>query len=85
MAQSLMAKPVEPNFDGAVVRWSKWGAGTADARVDYTYASIRTPDGVWYTTQDPRRTGGNKILPLFWEELLAKIGEKNWNTLELLT
>jgi hypothetical protein len=83
VAKSLVAKPQEPTQDAAVVRWSKWG--------DYTYASIKggsdsdNPEGAqWYTTQDPRRRGGNKILPSTWDELLAAIGEHNWDTLELL-
>lgn len=77
MAQSLIAMPVEPTGgEGTVVRWSKWDG--------YLYASINDGDGVWYTSQDPRRTGGNKILPGTWEELLDKIGQQNWPTLELL-
>lgn len=75
--------PAEPHGEGTVVRWSKWEGG-------YQYASIRGKNdvygvGVWFTTQDPNRTGGNKILPLSWGELLSKIDERNWNTLEVLS
>jgi hypothetical protein len=80
VAKSLVTKPIEPVDPGAVVRWTKWDG--------YTYASIRgedNPQGAyWYTTQDPRRSGGNKIIPLLWDELLDRIGQQNWNTLELL-
>jgi hypothetical protein len=89
VAQSLVAKPIEPAGPNVVVRWSKWGTGDESG---YAYASIKGGDdsdnpggALWYTTQDPRRKGGNKILPGTWDELLASIGERNWNTLELLT
>lgn len=82
MAQSLVARPVEPTGEGAVVRWEK--AWSSDSPEGYQYAAIHDGDGTWYTTQDPRRTGKNKILPSTWDELLAVIGERNWNTLELL-
>jgi hypothetical protein len=83
VAQSLVARPIEPEGEGTVVRWEKsWGdPGTPN----YQYAAINDGDGVWYVTQDPRRTGKNKILPSNWDELLAAIGEKNWPTLELLS
>jgi hypothetical protein len=83
VAQSLVAKPQEPTQEGAVVRWEKsWSDG--DGNDGYQYAAIHDGDGTWYTTQDPRRTGKNKILPSTWDELLEKIGQHNWDTLELL-
>lgn len=88
VAQSLVAKPVEPAGEGVVVRWRKWGAAVDTVDSGYTYASIKGADNpggaLWYTTQDPRRAGGNKIVPLPWDELLEKIGERSWPTLELL-
>lgn len=76
MAKSLVAKPQEPLEDAAVVRWTKWN--------EYDYASISDGTGTWYTTQDPRLTGKNKILPMSWDELLLRIGEQNWSSLEQL-
>lgn len=75
--------PAEPKDEGTVVRWTKWEGG-------YQYASIRgkndfLDNGVWYTTQDPQRTGGNRILPMSWNDLLTRIGERNWDTLEVLS
>lgn len=75
-------RPEEPTEIGSVVRWAKWNGG-------YLYASIRGKNdafdsGIWYTTQDPTRTGGNKIDPMRWPDLLDKISEHNWNTLEVL-
>lgn len=84
MAQSLVARPVEPEGgEGTVVRWER--SWSSDQPEGYVYAAITDGEGTWYTTQDPRRTGKNKILPSTWDELLAAIGEQNWNTLELLS
>jgi len=74
--------PQEPKGVGTVVRWTKWSG--------YTHASILgkvnvVGDGVWFTTQDPTRTGGNKILPSTWDDLLSQIGERNWSSLEVLS
>ena len=82
MAKSLVAKPQEPTEEGAVVRWEK--SWTNSPSEGYLYAAIHDGNGTWFTTQDPRRTGKNKILPSTWDELLDTIGEKNWPTLELL-
>jgi hypothetical protein len=83
VATSLAARPQEPSDDAAVVRWNKVWNCTA-----YTYAAIRGEDNpggaLWYTTQDPRLSGKNKILPMTWDELLDRIGERNWSSLELL-
>lgn len=93
MAQKLVARPQEPTEVGAVVRWEKsWGDPDTTEGV-YQYAAISDGEGTWYTTQDPRRTGKNtgtgrprrdKILPSTWDELLDRIGERHWETLELL-
>lgn len=91
VGQALVARPVEPTADNAVVRWFKWGNSTQAADQGYVYASVKggsdadNPQGaLWYTTQDPRRSGGNKILPATWDDLLDQIGERNWPSLELL-
>jgi hypothetical protein len=75
-----VSKPVEPTASieaPNVVRWSKFDG--------YSYASIQTPDGTWFTTQDPDRYGKQRIFPVSWDDLLAVIGERNWSTLELLS
>lgn len=74
--------PSEPDGVGTVVRFTKWDG--------YHYAAIRGKDdafgkGVWYFTQDPTRSGGNKMLPKNWVGLLDTVGERNWDTLEVLS
>lgn len=76
-------RPSEPQEDGTVVRFRKWGQS-------YWYAAIRGRqdpfgNGRWYFTQDPNRAGGNKITPQDWGGLLDKVGERNWGTLEVLS
>lgn len=79
MATKLITgRPLEPTEDNAVVRWSKWEGG-------YSYASIKTPNGMWYTTQDPDRFGNQRIFPADWDDLLGIVGEKNWASMELLS
>jgi hypothetical protein len=73
--------PSNPVHDGTmlppVVRFTKFDG--------YSYAAIRTPDGTWFTTQDPRRYGDQRIFPMTWADLLDWLGERNWSSLELLT
>lgn len=81
MAVALVSKPIEPVHDGTmlppVVRFTKFDG--------YSYAAIRTPDGTWFTTQDPGRYGNQRIFPMTWADLLDWLGERNWSSLELLT
>ena len=74
--------PVEPDEEGTVVRFTKWDG--------YHYAAIRgksnqSGDGIWYFTQDPTRTGGNKMNPGTWRLVLETVGIRNWDTLEVLS
>ena len=68
--------PDEPLGLAAVVRFKKY-------RHAYSYAAIRTPNGLWYLTQDGTRPGSRKA-PKTWAELLEWIGESNWSGIEVL-
>lgn len=68
--------PDEPLGLAAVVRFKKY-------RHAYSYAAIRTPNGLWYLTQDGTRPGSRKA-PKTWTELLEWIGESNWSGIEVL-
>lgn len=69
--------PDEPLGQAAVVRFKKF-------RHAYSYAAIRVGDH-WYVTQDGTRTSRQGVAPLAWDELLEWIGERNWDTIEVLS
>jgi hypothetical protein len=70
--------PEEPTEVGSVVRFSKYNFG-------YTFAAIKVPNGLWYITQDGRRTSRQGHAPKTWGELLTWIGERNWHRIEVLS
>lgn len=71
-----MTKPNEPAGLGTVVRFRKY-----DRR--YTYAAIKV--GLeWYLTQNPARPQDRKE-PKKWSSLLDFVGERNWDTIEVLS
>jgi hypothetical protein len=72
--------PDEPIEYGTVVRFRKFNQS-------YTYAAIKVPTvggTVWYLTQNPTRTQDRKA-PKSWDELLDFIGERNYDTIEVLS
>lgn len=68
--------PDEPAGQGTVVRFRKYNRR-------YTYAAIRVLSE-WYLTQNPTRPQDRKA-PKTWAELLDFVGERNWDTIEVLS
>lgn len=69
--------PDEPLGQAAVVRFKKF-------RHAYSYAAIRVGDH-WYVTQDGTRTSRQGVAPLAWDDLLEWIGDRNWDSIEVLS
>lgn len=69
--------PSEPEAIGSVVRFRKYNFG-------YTFAAIKTPNELWYITQDGTRTSRQGHAPKSWDDLLAWIGQRNWHRIEVL-
>lgn len=68
--------PEEPLGQGTVVRFKKYNRR-------YTYAAIRV-GSEWYLSQNPTRPQDRKA-PKYWSELLEFIGDRNWDTIEVLS
>lgn len=68
--------PDEPLGQGTVVRFKKYNRR-------YTYAAIRV-GSEWYLSQNPTRPQDRKA-PKYWSELLEFIGDRNWDTIEVLS
>jgi hypothetical protein len=68
--------PDEPVGLGTVIRFKKFNR-------QYSYAAIKVGDE-WYLTQNPNRPQDRK-LPKTWDELLDFVGERNWETVEVLS
>jgi hypothetical protein len=82
------ARPVEPEFTASVVRFQKFDYSWAAIKVGGSIAEYirtgRADAGRWYVTQDGSRSARQGIPPKTWSELLEWIGERNWDTIEVL-
>ncbi|MBB5167101.1 hypothetical protein [Mycobacterium sp. AZCC_0083] len=82
LERSLLADPIEPALNHAVIRFVKYDQ-------KYTFAAIRAytnaaDGGIWFVTQDGSRSSRQGHAPKTWTELLAFIGERNWPNIEVL-
>ncbi|AGK88003.1 hypothetical protein M041_gp16 [Mycobacterium phage Severus] len=73
----LTSELPEPAEEGTVIRFRKYNQ-------IYTFAAIKV-GGSWFITQDGSRTSRQGHAPKSWSQLLAWIGERNWNTIEVLS
>ena len=71
----LIFTPEEPASLDTVVRFRKFDR-------QYTYAAIKV-GYEWYLTQNPERPQDRRP-PKTWSELLTFIGERNFDTIEVL-
>lgn len=72
----LALTPDEPAGQGTVVRFLKYNQ-------HYTYAALRVGDE-WYLTQNPTRAQDRRA-PKTWAELLEFVGERNWDSIAVLS
>jgi hypothetical protein len=80
--RELLAGPREPVPMHSVIRFLKFDQ-------KYTYAAIKshidsTGRGVWHTTQDGTRSPRQGVKPMYWEDLIKFIGQRNWARVEVL-
>lgn len=79
---ALQAPPSEPQGDGAVIRFAKYGKG-------FCFAAIKVTDLLgcsrWYVTQDGSRSSRQGHPPKTWDALLEWIGGRNWDGIEVLS
>lgn len=68
---------LEPKEQGSVIRFAKFNQ-------EYQFAAIKIGDG-WYVTQDGSRSSRQGYSPKAWSELLTWIGDRNWETIEVLS
>lgn len=79
LAQSK--RPLEPAGKDVVIRFRKY-----DRR--YSFAALKVV-GIgypkWFLTQDGTRSSRQGKAPMVWSDLLDFIGERNWDTIEVLS
>lgn len=79
---ALAQRPVEPVEKDAVIRFRKYDQ-------QYSFAAIAAGKNtfghkLWYITQDGSRTSRQGHAPKLWMDLLQWIGQRNWDTIEVL-
>lgn len=70
------AQPDEPNRD-AVIRFFKYNGS-------YPFAAI-CASGLWYVTQNGKRSAAQGYPARKWADLVEWIGERNWDSIEVLS
>ena len=70
------AQPDEPNRD-AVIRFYKYNA-------TYPFAAV-CAGGEWYVTQNGKRSASQGYPPRKWADLVEWIGQRNWDSIEVLS
>ncbi|AGK87552.1 hypothetical protein M045_gp73 [Mycobacterium phage HINdeR] len=73
----ITSGPAEPVEDFTVVRFRKYNQM-------YTFAAMKVGRR-WFLTQDGSRTSKQGKAPMVWSDLLDFIGERNWDTIEVLS
>ncbi|QKO02469.1 hypothetical protein KIV64_gp19 [Mycobacterium phage DroogsArmy] len=79
--QAEAKRPLEPAGKDVVIRFRKY-----DRR--YSFAALKVV-GIgypkWFLTQDGTRSSRQGKAPMVWSDLLDFIGERNWDTIEVLS